>query len=381
MVIDAVGSNLEIGRAHARSALHLKQDLQRWVASALETYPADHPLTQGRLDEVVTVWEQLTPATLDQVEGMAQVYDVPARGLLTAGLSTYFRSLDRSSGTTDGCTTLGLPAPRPLLLKNRDNEPRFLPMQTVLRVRPEQGHPWLALSTAGAPGVHSSGMNSQGLAIADTHVPSRDVGPGMPRFATMMHVLERCTTTDEAIELILGTPQMGLGNLTVVDADGHTAVVECGFSESAVVRDADPHHAGERPGALVATNHYVSAFLASCLFEPEQGTPGVDSRSRRFSVVADLRRWDEESPPGPAELRVLAGSHIRASGPSGPADSDPGPGSLCQHREGGRAETISTTVYDPVARTLDLCLGRPCRDPFVRIGFEGPPEPVTDVPA
>src|SRR5690625_4854599 len=179
---------------------------------------------------------------------MAEVCEISARALLAASLGTYVRSLDLCLGVPVACTTMAAPGSRPVLMKTRANESRFLPMQTILRVRPKQGHPWLALSTAGAPAVHSSGINAAGLAIADTHVASRDIGPGVPRFSSMMHILEECTTTAEAVEYLRTVPQMGLGNLTMVDAEGHTAVVECAFSGSAVIQDVLGERAGSGDG-------------------------------------------------------------------------------------------------------------------------------------
>ncbi|HLS25288.1 MAG TPA: C45 family peptidase [Beutenbergiaceae bacterium] len=420
-VIDASGSNTDIGTAHARATEHLRPRVQEWVDSTLATYPLDDPTVERRLDDVIRAWQDLTPGTVEQVGAMAEVYQIPARALLAASLGTYMRSLDRSLGVTDGCTTMAAPGSRPVLMKNRDNESRFLPMQTILRVRPKQGHPWLALSTAGAPAVHSSGINAAGLAIADTHVASRDIGPGVPRFSSMMHILEECTTTAEAVEYLRTVPQMGLGNLTMVDAEGHTAVVECAFSGSAVIHDVlgdrDDSGDGDGPGggnglgvsgsgglrvggsgvggpgglgvggpggdfprgAVVATNHYVDPGLVSSLLEPEQGTPGADSRARRETVTTQLRQWgagpDLAAAPDLAAVRALAATHFW------PADAEPGqgepaPGSLCKHGASARSETISTAVFDPVARTVDLCLGRPCEAPFVRIGFDGDPVPV-----
>lgn len=377
VIIDVRGSNTEIGRAHALATPHLRANVERWVTSTQGDYPSDDPVTNERVEEVVRAWRDLTPGTLEQIEAMAQVYELPARGLLTAVLATYLRSLDRSATDTDGCTTLALPDPRPLLMKNRDNNSWFLPMQTVLRVQPQEGHPWLALSTAGAPGVHSSGMNAAGLCITDTHVASRDIGPGVPRFSSMMHVLEQCTSTEEAVEYLLRVPQMGLGNLTMVDAAGRTAVVECAYSGSAVLREAGPEGAGAA-GTVVATNHFVSEALAPSVLEPEEGTPGIDTRARRSNVISALPQRGADSALSIAEVRTLAAHHVwqERGENTGAAGAEPAAGSLCKHGADSRSETVSTVVFDPVGRTVDLCLGRPCTAPFFRVGFDADPAPV-----
>lgn len=361
LIIYAQGNDRQIGQQHARATLMMREDVARWVDSTGQLYSLDNAITRNRVDQVVAAWSELTPGTLEQISGMAEVYELPEEGLLTAVLTTYLRSMERAPGSPEGCTTFAVSAQHPLLVKNRDNDPRFLQMQTVLQVTAEDGHPWLALSTAGAPGVHSSGMNAVGLCVADTHVPSNDVGPGVPRFASMMHLLERCSNTTEAVDYLLSTPQMGLGNLTLLDADGNAAVVECGYSASEASPVLPLRGAGGAAG-VVATNHFTSALLSSCLLEPEDGTPGVNSRARADVVSQFLSRTDG-SPADTAAVRELAGGHV------GLKDSNTLDGSLCQHGPDLKSETISTTIYDPVDLHLDLCLGRPCTESYTRISL------------
>ena len=353
-IIDACGDDVAVGAAHARGALHLRPAVEDWVRAATAAHPPSDPSVRRRLDEVLEAWRDLTSATLDQLEGAARIYAIDRDDLLVALLATYLACGDGAAGRDegeepDGCTALAVSRPRPLLAKNRDNDRRFLPMQTILRVEPAQGFRWLALSTAGAPGVHSSGMNEVGLCVADTHVPSTDVGPGVPRFSAMMHVLQECSTTREAVELLTSTPQMGLGTVTVLDERGDASVVECGYRNTVVT---PPAAAG-----AVATNHYTHPVLLSCQLAPEDGSPGVSSRTRRSTVDALLAR---DSIDRAAVCEVMS-SHIDFDGTDGRV------GSVCQHGSSLRSETISTVVYDAGGRYVDLCLGRPCAGGFTRI--------------
>ncbi|HLS03009.1 MAG TPA: C45 family peptidase, partial [Beutenbergiaceae bacterium] len=291
----------------------------------------------------------------------------PKRAMVTAVLGTYLRSLQRVADYSDGCTTAA--TPDALLMKNRDNDPRFLGMQTLLRVSPDQGYAWLGLSTAGAPGVHSSGMNETGLAIADTHVPSRDIGPGVPRFSSMMHVLQECGSTAQAVDYLLETPQMGLGTLTIVDASGNAAVVECGFSHSAVVDSTLTP--GVIPGAALATNHYVTSALASATLPPDDTSADADSQARRTTVLGSLTPQNHPNGVGEEELRALASHHVLPE--SGQDGDPPASGSLCRHGGSDKPGTISTTIFSPKNCTMDVCLGTPCSTPFFRIGFHGDP--------
>lgn len=366
LVIDAAGDDLAIGRTHAAGSMGMRSAVADFVAVTRAAYPASDPSVRRRVDEVRAAWQELTPGTLAQLAGMAEVYELPAEDLLTVVLGTYLKSGDRASGgsaaiPSDGCTTLALTGSAPLLAKNRDNDPRYLDLQTVLRVHPEHGYRWLALSTAGAPGVHSSGMNEVGLSVADTHVASSDIGPGMPRFASMMHVLQQCRTTPDAVDLLLGTPQMGLGTITVVDEHGEAAVVECGY-RTTVVAPAPPVTSGQVGTGVVATNHYTDAVLSTCGLGPEDGTPAVSSLARRSAADQLLSGPEVDR----EQVADLLSSHIGFDGVEGQE------GSVCQHGPGLRSETISTVILDPVARHLDLCLGRPCTASFHRIPVVDP---------
>lgn len=370
LVIDAHGTDRDIGRQHALGAAALRQGVVQWVEAVLADHPPGDAIVRRRVEEVRAAWQELTPQTLDQVAGMAEVYGLDEDYLLIAALGTYFRSLDRSGGAAEGCTTLALGNPRPLLAKNRDNDRRFLGLQTVLRAKPAQGHPWLALSTAGAPGVHSSGMNTAGLAVADTHVPSSDVGPGVPRYASMMHILEQCSSTAEAVDYLQVTPQMGLGNITVVDAQGSTAVVECGYRTAAVRWGIDAE-TGTTPVAAVATNHYATPVLAECLLEADEGTPGANSRARFAAVTEFLSGVEGEATTRQsADTALKSMQRLFASHAGGENGTGEVPGSICQHGPSLRSETVSTAIYDPIGGHLDLCLGWSCAGTYHRIPVE-----------
>lgn len=369
-IINVAGDDDTLGRIHAQATIHLQNQVAQWVASVEQAHPLNDPVTAQRVGEVIDAWWDLTPATLHQVEAMAEVYRLPKRSMATAVLGTYLRSLQRVGDYSDGCTTAA--TPNALLMKNRDNDPRFLGMQTLLRVSPDQGYSWLGLSTAGAPGVHSSGMNETGLAIADTHVPSRDIGPGVPRFSSMMHVLQECGSTSQAVDYLLETPQMGLGTLTIVDDSGDAAVVECGFSHSAVV---DPTLTpGVIPGAVLATNHYVTPTLAFATLPPDDTSADADSQARRTTVLSSLTPQNHPHGVEEADLRALASHHVW---PESGQDRDiPTSGSLCRHGGSDKPGTISTTIFSPKNRTMDVCFGTPCSAPFFRIGFHGDPTPL-----
>ncbi len=355
--IDASGDGHRIGQAIAAATGHLRDQVEQWTATAMAAYRPGDPEVRAALLGVRSMLEKRSPSTLGQIEGMAAGYDVSADGLLAAVLTTYFASA--GIGVPErgrDCSTFavrGSSRRQTVLAKNRDSGRRFLTMQTVVRVRPASGYDWLALSTAGAPGVHSAGINSRGLAVADTHVPSRDVGIGLPRFSLMMHALEQCATTAEAIAYLRSVPRMGLGNLILTDAGGAVAVVECGHVRLAVIEDSD--------GCVIATNHFVSESLADACRQPPDSAEGRDSRWRHRRLT-----------------RALAGPDTVVDDPAGLLSAHEQPGATCVHGDEAGDSTIATVIARPGERSLSVCAGNPCRAPMRTFRLGTPPVAAED---
>ncbi|MDI3340707.1 MAG: C45 family autoproteolytic acyltransferase/hydrolase [Sphaerobacter sp.] len=357
-VVDVTGSHREIGRQHGRAV----QSLAPLIRAAAERHQAEVPLDPAtraaHLADLRAALERHSPATLEQIAGLAEGLDLDPDVLFGAATASYLHDLARGApprGAHEGCTTWAAGGAltgdgAPLLVKNRDYRLDHLPLQIVLRVRPERGIPWCAVTSAGAPGVYSSGMNAAGLAIADTHVPSRDAGPGLPRYSLMLHVLEEHATVDAALAYLAAIPMMGTGNLVLADATGTVAVVECGYRTRALVR---------REGdAVVATNHFVSPALADAYVEAGPGA-AANSRGRYAAVQAALA--EAAGRIDAAFARALMARH---DGPTG---------SICQHRTGERAsETISCTIFRPAERLLEICHGLPCASTYQTIPVVAP---------
>ena len=338
--VRASGDGYQIGRAIAAATPHVRDDVAGWVADALAAYPPDSRVS-GVLENVRATLQQHSPSTLAQVEGMASGYALPADGLLLCTLETFFRSAGHT-GADSGCSTFAARGGKhpTVLAKNRDSDCRFLGMQTVVRVTPKHGREWAALSTAGAAGVHSAGMNATGLAIADTHVPSDDVGIGLPRFSLMMETLEQCSNTREAIAYLSSVPRMGFGNLILADPDGDIAVIECGHSQLSVIESAENH--------VVATNHFVSAPLARTCLQPPNSEDGRDTRRRH-------RRLND----------ALTGAAGQTVDPVALLSSHEHPGATCVHGDRDCAQrTIASIVLWPQHRRFGVSTGNPCSAPL-----------------
>jgi len=289
------------------------------------------------------------------VQGMAQVLPISEEELWLHNLGSYFRDLARLRGargeggpSEGGCSTFAVSSSEdgPLLAKNRDCPASSGPWQVLLKVRPESGLGYLAMSSYGMAGVSSSGMNEAGLAVVDTHVYSQDVGCGLPRFVLMAEVLMRCRTVGEALGFLSRVPLMGRGNLLLVDREGTLGLAELGHRRRALRLCA--------AGFLVNTNHFTDPTLVEVFVDvnppPLRGT----SEARHARLMALL---SERGCQGLEDAKRILGYH------GSPLES------LCRHEELDLPyRTISAIVYLPQAHAAVYTGDYPCRGDYREVG-------------
>lgn len=116
-------------------------------------------------------------------------------------------------------------------------------------------HSFVSVGWPGTVGV-VSGMNDAGLCLATlVSMSRRGVAPGMPFAMMYREILERCSTPQEALELVKRTPRTSANNLALAAPGAEALVVEFTPDKVAVRRAAR--------GLLLATNHFRSQELAS----------------------------------------------------------------------------------------------------------------------
>jgi isopenicillin-N N-acyltransferase like protein len=253
------------GRAQALAEPGRVEDVRAAVRLRLDRAAAAGHLgapARGFLEVQQRLTATLLPEAMREVEGIAEGF-----GLSEADLFAYLHlgtlaDLARTADATDGCSAWAVAAgpEGPLVVKNRDFRGEHVGLQRVmLQADPAwRGRTVLCVGSLGSPGAYSSGMNSDGFALVDTQVATTDHAPGVLRYFLMTHLLARCATVAEALDLIRTLPHAGGGTLVMADAGGAIAAVELGASVQAV----------ERGGSCVArTNHFTSPELAATTIE------------------------------------------------------------------------------------------------------------------
>jgi len=343
------GDPYAMGWQHGRQVHELRPLIVQAMEARFTQIEQDGPDARFEtlLRETRDLFEASVPPLLAMIRGQADALDVEFETLLRYALVSYLRDdlvLRRARGA-EGCTTWAAAGSatadgQPMLVKNRDYLPEHLPLQVVVRATPEAGYRYLYVSSAGSPGVFCAGINQAGLAVADTHVYSADLGPGLPSYALMMQLLEAHDSVPSALDYLRATPRLGRNNLILADGQGRLAVFESGNRRYGLFESSD--------GVLVNTNHFVSAEMRPCFVEIDP----PDARGRSFG------RYEKAM----AELEAAFGQVDVAFAQRLMASHDGSLASLCCHPEANSfASTISASILLPVQRQMLFCHGQPCQ--------------------
>ena len=353
MVLTLCGDHHAMGRQHGEQVRAHRERIHEAVRARLaeaDGHPRKDAHFQTLVRETRRVLQQYSSASAAFVRGQAEALDLEPDVLLRYALVSYVRDdlLTRAAHGAEACTTWAATGSatadgQAILAKNRDYGPEHLPLQTVSFIQPSDGYGYVSVGSAASPAVYCGGINEAGLAVADTHVTSRSIGPGLPDFVLMMEVLEHKRTVRGAVDYIRSVPRLGRNNLVLADAQGETAVFESGHTAFALF--------STRRGALVNTNHRISPLLRKDVVDLEP--PKVRGNSlRRYERVSKALEANDGA------IDVDFAQDLMAS-------HDPPLGSVCRHPlEGCESQTIAGCIFVPAERTLLFCHGLPCQGTY-----------------
>jgi hypothetical protein len=193
----------------------------------------------------------------------------------------------------------------------------------------------LCVGSLDAPGAWSSGINADGLALADTQMVTRDQGIGLLRYFMMGRLLAECDCVDAALDLLRRIPQAGGGTLVLGDAGGTMATVEIGHRALAIERS--------RAGWVARTNHFLAPVL--------RATRLASGSENSLARLATLANWLDGlmDPPTMEHAAAMMCTH-----------DAPDSTGLCRHGGAGEAATVLCHLYDCAARSLAFARGTPC---------------------
>ena len=188
------GSPRERGLGQARAC----PDAAPAVRDAIRSRLAAAPRIPAFLDAQQAATARLVPEALEEIGGIAEGFGLGAEEVFAFLHIGCLADLAAVPDDRDGCTAFARDG---VVAKNRDFRPEHVGLQRLfLHEDPAWGgRRVLCLGSLGAPGAWSSGMNSDGLALADNQIATADHGPGMLRYFLMNTLLATCATVAAAL--------------------------------------------------------------------------------------------------------------------------------------------------------------------------------------
>jgi isopenicillin-N N-acyltransferase-like protein len=344
-ILSLQGNHYQMGFQHGEQVTDLRAQIIARMDARLGHLERRDDVSRS-LQRVEVAWKRSTRSTLAMVQGIADALKIPFARLFLYALASYLDDLAAARRATEGCTVWAASgnATRdgtPILTKNRDYSLAHLPLQLLAHATPQRGYRHLYVTSAGSPGVFSSGMNEKGLAVADTHVISRDIGAGLARYTLMMKILEEHATVASALRYLRQAKHMGAGNLVLADARGCLAVCESGYARCGFGARGE--------NLVVATNHFVSPVLRNAYVENSVEDSRARFETARAEVMRQRGRMDVE------RAKAVMARHANGST------------AICRHDANEVWATISNVIFLPSEHKIFFCNGRPCASTYEQV--------------
>lgn len=355
MQINLTGDYYEMGQQHGRQVRGLRSDIVTALDARLAALAKVQINIQPLIVEISSLWDEIARPTKAMLRGIADALALDWENFFRYTISPdIFDRIQSQHSENQGCTTWAAAGPItrdgiPILAKNRDYRSDHQQLQCLVQAHPNHGYRYSYLTSAGSPGVFSSGMNEAGLAAADTHVSSLDIGPGLPRYATMMEILEHHDNVTSALDYLKDNQHTGNGTITLLDAEGEMAVYETGNTISGTIRSEE--------GFVVSTNHFVSPQLSKLWRDKAEQKFRGNSMGRYAKVRKELQG---------------AKGEVDVSWAKGLMTSHGIPGeAICRHvgDAAPNSTTISSILFLPEEKLIYLSNGSPCTNNFHTYSF------------
>ena len=279
------------------------------------------------------LYERHFPQVLSEIRGIAAGQKVPFDRMAAFLLSMYAFTPDAHCScfafSQNGSTILG---------RNSDFFTWIEPVCDSAYYALDGAYPFIGNTTAWSE--LEDGLNACGLAAGLTYVYSDRRRPGLNAGMLVRCLLETCGSTDQAIAALERLPIASAQTITLADASGRIAVVECDCDRLEVRRP------GPAEGAVFAANGFVSPRMR------HGWPPAPNSQEDLFSLdrYQTLEQAFSRRPENP-----LAFAFDLLSG---------GQGFLCQYDRENGADTVWSAVYDLTGRRCWLAEGNPSRTPY-----------------
>jgi predicted choloylglycine hydrolase len=336
------GTAYEVGRAQAEK---LRNDPVR-LNYLTPTLPFLDRFSSSQAEDELAYIERYCPAITDEVRGAADALGVEIADIAFLGGTPKDSGCSQfavlPTATSSGHTLVG---------QTMDSTPGDLDLRLcTTRVRGKAAHIGFSDMVMG----RTQGLNEHGLCVTTTW-GAPGVWPevkGLAYFAAVRALLDRCESTEHAVDVLASLPIQWCTNFVLSDRSGQVALVEVSGAHRGI------RWVAPEDGYVSATNHYGLTEMRPY------------DVSRRRESVARQRTIDAFLGEGAPEVDVET---IRA------LLSHTMPDGVCQHYYSSGLGTLWCSITDVTEGTIEVCFGAPSseRNPWHAFGLSGPTAPQT----
>ena len=293
-----------------------------------------YQLTEDRYafsKECVLEYQKYFPEVLDEIQGIADGNEVPVETLHALLFSMYCFEFDNK------CTCFAFKTDNEIVFaRNSDFLVSIEKLYMNCLYTLDGSYSFNGNTTAFVQ--MEDGVNQHGLAVGLTFVYPRIRKPGFNAGMLTRYLLEKCKTTEQAIEELHKLPIASAQTLTIADQSGEIVVVECNPKNIEIIR---PHHGED----FVATANDFNSEKMSSFKNPDID----DWRSKERYLTARMALEQNKSGYTVAFAQdVLAGKY----------------GFMCQYDRKQGADTVWSVVYDLKRKQIWRVEGNPSRKKF-----------------
>jgi predicted choloylglycine hydrolase len=339
------GTPYEVGRQQGEQ---LKKDKRR-AGFLTPTLPFLDGYSQREAQRALDYIEKYCPGLREEIQGAADGFGIPVEQVAFLGgknkksgsssipVNESASSTNQPRGSKNCSQLVVLPSATEdnhlYVAQNTDCGLTDLDMRLcTTRVRGKPAHIGFSDMIFG----RSVGINEHGLCVT-TSWGAPMMWPrceGLPYFAVVRSLLDRCSNVDEALHTLDSIPVAWCTNFIVSDGSGVAALIEVAGEDRAVKRIGK----GSSDHFLCATNHFTFPELHA-----------YSTNRRRESVI---RRQTIESRMGAAVPQATKET-IRD------LFSGPFPDGVCLHHYSDGLGTLWSTIFDITEISLEVCFGAP----------------------
>ena len=284
--------------------------------------------------ECIQVYQKYYPEILDEIRGIAEGQRIDYEDLCTFLLSMYCFEFNNK------CTCFAF--------KDKDNiifgrnsdflvELEKLYMNCLYNL--EDIYAFNGNTTAFVE--IEDGINEYGLAVGLTFIYPKIRKVGFNSGMLVRFVLEKCKTTDEAIESIKRLPIASAQTLTIADRSGNIVIIECNPEKTEIIRP-------NKDGDFVATANNFNSNTLNKYKHPDN----IDDwkSEERYRVAYNSLKSNNSKFSFKLAEDILKGKY----------------GFMCQYDRKTGADTVWSVIYDIKNSEIYRVEGNPFRKKFIQ---------------